>query len=81
MNDTTSATPMSDDDLERAIAERKKLDEKIEAMRLERREADLAKVRELCGLHGFTATDLRGALKVKGATRTTKKSPRRRKAS
>jgi hypothetical protein len=83
MNDTTTvaATPMSDDDLERAIKEREKLDEKIEAMRKERREADLAKVRELCELHGFTATDLRGALKVKGATKTVKKSTRRRKAS
>ena len=35
------------------------------------READLADVRAKCELHGFTATDLRGALKTKGGGRKT----------
>lgn len=30
------------------------------------READLKTVREMCQLHGFTATDLRGFLKTRG---------------
>ena len=81
MNDTTSATPDPAEELRKAMEQQKALDEKIEALRKETRESDLAKVRELCALHDFTATDLRGALKVKGATKTTKKSPRRRKAS
>lgn len=45
------------------------------------READLADVRAKCSLHGFNATDLRGALKVKGGGRkpAARKSPARRK--
>lgn len=35
------------------------------------READLADVIAKCKLHGFTATDLRGALKTKGGGRKT----------
>ena len=43
------------------------------------READLADVLEKVKLHGFTATDLRGALKIKGAKKATprKSSPRK----
>jgi len=43
------------------------------------READLADVLEKVKLHGFTATDLRGALKTKGAKKATprKSSPRK----
>ena len=79
MNDT-SMTPA--EMLRKALEDQKKLDEKIEALRQETREADLAKVKELIGLHGFTPTDLRSVLKAKGATRTVKKSTRgRRKAS
>jgi len=74
MNDTTAVVSIPDLDLERAIKEREKLDAKIEAMRQERRDADLAKVKELCELHGFTATDLRGSLKVKSAVKTPRKS-------
>ena len=45
------------------------------------READLADVRAKCSLHGFNATDLRGALKVKGGGRkpAARKSTARRK--
>lgn len=45
------------------------------------RDADLDDVRAKCALHGFTATDLRGALKVKGSGRkpATRKSTARRK--
>lgn len=74
MNDITKTSALSDDDLQRAMQEREKLDAKIEAMRQERRDADLAKVKELCELHGFTATDLRGSLKVKSAVKTPRKS-------
>ena len=35
------------------------------------RDADLADVIAKCKLHGFTATDLRGALKTKGGGRKT----------
>lgn len=35
------------------------------------REEDLDDVREKCKLHGFTATDLRGFLKVKGGGKKT----------
>jgi hypothetical protein len=43
------------------------------------KEADLADVLEKIKLHGFTATDLRGALKTKGAKKATprKSSPRK----
>lgn len=43
------------------------------------RDADLADVIAKCKMHGFTATDLRGALKTKGAsaTRTPRKSKSR----
>lgn len=45
------------------------------------RDADLEDVRSKCTLHGFTATDLRGALKVKGGGRkpATRKSPATRR--
>ncbi len=45
------------------------------------READLADVKAKCEMHGFTATDLRGSLKVKGGGRkpAARKSPARRK--
>jgi hypothetical protein len=39
----------------------------------ELREADLADVREKCKLHGFTATDLKGAIKMRGRGRTAAK--------
>ena len=43
---------------------------------------DLADVKAKCELHGFTATDLRGSLKTKGAGRKTaaRKSPARKNA-
>jgi hypothetical protein len=48
---------------------------KREAILKQLREDDLAIVKEKCQLHGFTATDLRGALKTKGAS--TKSTPRK----
>jgi hypothetical protein len=45
----------------------------------ELREADLQDVKEKCKLHNFSASDLRGALKAKGAKRTVarKSTPRK----
>lgn len=37
------------------------------------REDDLADVREKCKLHGFTATDLKGAIKMRGRGRAAAK--------
>ncbi len=45
------------------------------------READLLDVREKCNLHGFTATDLRNYLKVKGVRKTTPRKSAPRKAA
>ena len=41
--------------------------ERIRELNAKLRDDDLATVKELCKLHGFTATELRGALKGKGA--------------
>lgn len=73
MNDTSKPkTPA--EQLREAIAQQEKLNEQITALREQTREADLATVKQLCALHGFTATDLRGSLKTKGATKTPRKS-------
>jgi len=45
------------------------------------READLADVLEKVKLHGFTATDLRGALKTKGAKKATPRKSTARKTT
>ncbi len=45
------------------------------------READLADVIEKCKLHGFTATDLRTALKKKGAKKATPRKSTARKTA
>ena len=58
-------------------------DQKAEVLK-ELREADLVDVKEKCKLHGFSASDLRGALKVKGAkkaTATPRKSTTRKPAA
>ena len=57
----------------------KKNAEQRDALKKELRVADLKDVREKCELHSFTATDLRGVLKVKGAAKkaTPAKSPRK----
>lgn len=68
-------------------AARKKAEQLAEQNRVKReeilkklRDDDLKIVREKCQLHGFTATDLRGALKTKGsgAKSTTRKSTKSR---
>lgn len=45
------------------------------------RDADLADVLEKVKLHGFTATDLRGALKTKGAKKATPRKSTARKTT
>jgi hypothetical protein len=64
---------------EAAVEKAKQLAEqnkaKREAILKQLREDDLKIVKEKCQLHGFTATDLRGALKTKGAS--TKSTPRK----
>jgi hypothetical protein len=45
------------------------------------RAADLADVIAKCKLHGFTATDLRGALKTKGAKKSTPRKSTARKST
>lgn len=55
----------------------KKNAEQRDALKKELRVADLKDVREKCEMHGFTATDLRGALKVKGKKATPAKSARK----
>lgn len=79
MNATTNSNTNPSDELHKAIAEQQKLAEKIEALRQETREADLATVKQLCELHSFYASDLKGSLKVKGATRTPRKSTTQRR--
>lgn len=64
----------SAEQLREAIQQQEKLNEQITALRKETRDADLATVKQLCELHGFTATDLRGALKTKAAAKTPRKS-------
>lgn len=42
---------------------------------------DLADVKAKCELHGFTATDLRGSLKTKGAKKSTPRKSAARKST
>jgi flagellar biosynthesis/type III secretory pathway protein FliH len=73
----------ADDELENAL---KAVDDAIkhaEKIKKKRREDDLEKVKKLCKTHGFTATQLRGFLKVKGKDEPVKKTrkPRTPKAA
>ncbi len=73
--------------MEAEIAAARKKAEEVEAANTAKRDellkqlrdADLADVIAKCKMHGFTATDLRGALKTKGtgASRTPRKSKSR----
>lgn len=56
-------------------------EEKRNKMLAELREADLDDVKAKCKLHGFSASDLRGALKVKGARKTTARKSAARKTT
>lgn len=60
-----------------ATENEKKRKELLESLR----EADLADVLEKVKLHGFTATDLRGALKTKGAKKSTPRKSTARKTA
>jgi hypothetical protein len=74
--------------MEAEIAAARKKAEELEATNTAKRDEllkqlrtdDLADVIAKCKMHGFTATDLRGALKTKGAsaTRTPRKSAKSR---
>lgn len=63
---------------EKLAAENAKKKEEILA---KLRAADLADVIAKCKLHGFTATDLRGALKTKGAKKSTPRKSTARKST
>ena len=57
---------------------------KVEELKKQSRDADLETVKELCKTHGFTATQLRGFLKVKGKGKAADgmvKKPRKAKAA
>lgn len=72
MSETKPKTPA--EQLREAMAQQEKLNEQIVALRKETRDADLATVKQLVELHGFTQTDLRGSLKTKAAAKTPRKS-------
>jgi hypothetical protein len=65
------AKMQADEDAAREKADKLAEDnaKKKEELLKQLRDADLADVIAKCKLHGFSATDLRGALKVKGAGR------------
>ena len=60
---------------ERAKRAEEEYEEKSKELKAKLREADLADVIAKCKLHGFTQSDLRGALKTRGAGR--KATPRK----
>ena len=75
--DETAANEAATKLAEANAAKRKELLESI-------READLADVKDKCKLHGFSASDLRGMLKTRGAkkaTATPRKSTARKTAA
>lgn len=75
--DETAANEAATKLAEANAAKRKELLESI-------RDADLADVREKCKMHGFSASDLRGMLKTRGAkkaTATPRKSTARKTAA
>jgi multidrug resistance efflux pump len=55
-----------------------KNEEKRKELLAKLREEDLALVRQKCELHGFTPTDLRGALKVRGGAKKKSTTTRKR---
>jgi hypothetical protein len=52
-------------------AQEKKLAEEKAKLLAESKDADLELVKKLCKQHGFTATQLRGCLKIKGKAKPT----------
>jgi len=75
--DETAANEAATKLAEANAAKRKELLESI-------RDADLADVREKCKMHGFSASDLRGMFKTRGAkkaTATPRKSTARKAAA
>jgi uncharacterized Rmd1/YagE family protein len=56
----------ADNELENALKAAEAANKHVEEVKKKRREDDLEKVKKLCKTHGFTATQLRGFLKVKG---------------
>lgn len=56
----------ANDELENALKAVDAAIKHAEDVKKKTRDADLEKVKKLCKTHGFTATQLRGFLKVKG---------------
>ena len=72
-------------ELKSAQDKAKKAEEDFEAkskeLKAKLRDDDLADVKAKCELHGFTATDLRGSLKTKGAKKATPRKSTARKTT
>ena len=76
---TDAATAQKE--LDELLKQQADINAKVEAQLKATREAALTTVRNLCTVHKFTATDLKGALTVKRATAaksTPRKSPRKK---
>lgn len=72
-------------ELKAAQEKAQKAEEEFEAkskeLKAKLRADDLADVKAKCELHGFTATDLRGSLKTKGAKKSTPRKSAARKST
>lgn len=66
---------------EKARKAEEEFEAKSKELKAKLREADLADVLVKVKLHGFTATDLRGALKTKGARKATPRKSTARKTT
>lgn len=53
------------DTIEQLLKQREEIDKKIEEQKKHGREEALKKVRDLCKLYGFSATELRSVLKTR----------------
>lgn len=71
------------EELEKALKAQEDANKHVEEVKKKTRDADLETVKKLCKTHGFTATQLRGFLKVKGKDEAEKKprKPRTPKAA
>ncbi len=74
---------IANDELENALKAADAAIKHVEELKKKTRDADLETVKKLCKRHGFTATQLRGFLKVKGKDDAVKKTrkPRTPKAA
>jgi hypothetical protein len=83
MSDTTNTvnTGEAEAELRKLMDQQTELSAKIDAQKKATREAALANVKKLCETYEFTATDLRGSLKVKRTATPRKSTPRKSKRS